>query len=66
MFKVAKEVPIFKTETRLLCNNFKPTSLLSNIGKIIQKLIHLRPDLFLETPFNRCRVKMCHFFVLMF
>ena len=47
--KIAKVVPIFKSETRLLCNNYRPISLLSNIGKIIEKLIHLRLNLFLET-----------------
>ena len=49
MCKIAKVVPIFKSETRLLCNNYRPVSLLSNIGKIIEKLIHLRLNLFLET-----------------
>ena len=48
MCKIAKVVPIFKSETRLLCNNYRPISLLSNIGKIIEKLIHLRLSLFLE------------------
>ena len=49
MCKIAKVVPIFKGETRLLCNNYRPISLLSNIGKIIEKLIHLRLSPFLET-----------------
>ena len=50
MRKVAKVVPICKSETRLLCNNYKPICLLSNIGKIIEKLIQLRRlSLFLET-----------------
>ena len=49
MCKIATVVPIFKSETRLLCNNYRPISLLSNIGKIIEKLIHLRLNLFLET-----------------
>ena len=49
MCKIAKVVPIFKSETRLLCNNYRPISLVSNIGKIIEKLIHLRLNLFLET-----------------
>ena len=47
--KIAKVVPIFKSETRLLCNNYRAISLLSNIHKIIEKLIHLRLSLFLET-----------------
>ena len=45
---MAKVVPIFKSETRLLCNNYRPISLLSNIGKIIEKLIHQRLNFFLE------------------
>ena len=47
--KIDKVVPIFKSETQVLCNNYRPISLLSNIGKIIEKLIHLRLSLFLET-----------------
>ena len=46
--KVAKVVPIFKSETRLLCNSYRPISLLSNIGKIIEKLMHQRLNFFLE------------------
>ena len=49
MCKIAKIVPIFQSKTRLLCNNYRPISLLCNIGKIIEKLIHLRLNLFLET-----------------
>ena len=49
MCKIAKIVPIFKSETHLLCNNYRPISSLSNIEKIIEKLIHLRLNLFLET-----------------
>ena len=45
---MAKVVPIFKSETRLLCNNYRPISLLSNIGKIIEKLMHQRLNFFLE------------------
>ena len=48
MCKIAKVAPIFKSETRSLGNNYRPISLLSNIGKI-EKLIHLRFSLFLET-----------------
>ena len=49
MCKIAKVVPIFKSEAGLLSNNYRPISLLSNIGKIIEKLIHLRLNLSLET-----------------
>ena len=34
MSKIAKVVQIFKSETRMLCNNYSPISLLSDIGKI--------------------------------
>ena len=34
--------------SRLSCNNYTPISLLSNIGKIIEKLIHNRLNHFLE------------------
>ena len=48
MCKTAQVVPVFKSETQLLCNNYRPMSFLSNIGRIIEKLIQLRLDLFLE------------------
>ena len=49
MCKIAKAVSIFKSETRFVCNNYRPISVLSNIGKMIEKLIRLRLNLFLET-----------------
>ena len=48
MCKMTKVVQIFKSETRLLCNNYRPISLISNIGKIIEKLIHLITQSFLR------------------
>ena len=42
--KTAKVIPIFKTGSRLLCNNYRRISLLSNISKIIEKLMHLRGE----------------------
>ena len=36
----AKFIPIFKTESKLPCNNYRPISLLSNISKIIEKIMH--------------------------
>ena len=48
IFKLAKIVPIFKSETRLAINNYRPISLLSNISKIIEKLMHQRLNQFLE------------------
>lgn len=32
--KVAKVIPIHKKETKLLCNNYRPISLLSNLDKM--------------------------------
>ena len=46
--KTAKVIPIFKTESRLLCNNYRPISLLSNIIKIIEKIVHQKSNKFLE------------------
>ena len=48
VFKKAKVVLVFKVESRILCSNYKPITLLSNIGKIIEKLIHKRLNVFLE------------------
>ena len=39
VFKIAKVVPIFKAESRILCSNYRAIPLLSNIGKIIEKLM---------------------------
>ena len=49
ILKIAKVIPIFKSESRVACNNYRPTSLLSSIGKIIEKLMHKRLHNFLET-----------------
>ena len=50
--KTAKVIPIFKTESRLLRNNYRSISLLSNISKIIEKIMHQRLNKFLEE--NNC------------
>ena len=47
-FKIAKVVPIFKAESGILSSDYRPISLLSNIGKIIEKLMHKRLNFFLE------------------
>ena len=46
--KVAKVLPIFKNETRLLCNSYRTIFLPSNIGKIIERLMHQGLNFFLE------------------
>ena len=41
--KISKVIPVFKDKGNYLeCNNYKPISLLSNINKIIEKLMHER------------------------
>ena len=46
--KLAQVIPIFKNYSRLLCTNYRPVSLLSNINKIFEKVIQSRLNLFLE------------------
>ena len=46
--KLAQIIPIFKNDSRLLCTNYRPIYLLSNISKIFEKVIHSRLNLFLE------------------
>ena len=48
--KISKIIPIFKKKgSNLLCENFRPISLLSNINKIFEKIMHKRLYDFLET-----------------
>ena len=47
--KIYIKIPIFKNESRVACNNYRLISLLSNIVKIIEKLMHKRLHIFLET-----------------
>ena len=51
-FKIAKVVPMFKSESRLICKNYRPSLLLSNISKIIETLMHRQLNDFLEQ--DRC------------
>ena len=46
--KLAQVIPISKNDSRLLCTNYRPISLLSNIGKIFEKVIHSRLNFSLE------------------
>ena len=39
--KTANVIPIYKNEDHTLCNNYRPILLLSNISKIIEKLVHM-------------------------
>ena len=47
-FKSANMIPVFKKGDKLEVNNYRPISLISNISKIVEKLIHRRLDSFLE------------------
>ena len=42
VLKTAKVVPVFKKDSKLDYSNYRPISLLSNIEKILEKLICIR------------------------
>ena len=46
--KFADIIPVLKKGSKLLVENYRPISLLSNIGKIFEKTIHSRLSSFLE------------------
>ena len=48
MCKIAKVVPVSNIELRLYYNNYRPISPLSNIAKIIEKIIHIQLINFLD------------------
>ena len=48
VLKTASMTPTFKKGDKLDVNNYRPISLISNISKIIEKLIHKRLNSFLE------------------
>ena len=48
VLKTAKAIPIFKKDSKLDYSNYRPISLLSNIEKVLEKLIYRR----LHTFFN--------------
>ena len=50
--KIARVIPIFKKGDNQDCNNYRPISLLLNIGKLFAKLIKNRLSKFLED--NKC------------
>ena len=41
-------IPIFKKGSRLIVSNYRPISLLSNLNKILEKIVHTRVHKFLE------------------
>ena len=46
--KIAKIIPIHKKDTKLECANYRPISILSNLDKILEKLMYKRIYSFLE------------------
>ena len=42
ILKTAKVVPVFKKGSKLDCCNYRPISLLSNVEKILEKLMYKR------------------------
>ena len=48
ILKISKTIPIFKKGSRLLVSNYRPISLLSNLNKILEKIVHTRVYSFLE------------------
>ena len=48
ILKISKTIPIFKKGSRLLVSNYRPISLLSNLNKILEKIVHNRVYTFLE------------------
>ena len=53
--KTAKIIPVYKKGDPLDCTNYHPISVLSNLGKLIEKLIHSRMNKFLEN--HKCFYK---------
>ena len=45
--KIAKVIPIYKKENPLLCENYRPISLLLIFNKIFEKLIYKRMNAFI-------------------
>ena len=48
MLKIANAIPIFKKDSKLITSNYRPISLLSNINKLLEKLMFARVYKFLE------------------
>ena len=47
--KLAKVIPIYKSKSKELFNNYRPISLLSNMSKVLEKVVHNRLYYFLIT-----------------
>ena len=57
VFKNAKVVPVFKEDSKLDYSNYRPISLLSNIEKILEKLMYERLCTFLNNNNIICNLQ---------
>ena len=48
LLKLANVIPVYKKKDKVLCSNYRPISLLSNISKIYEKVFHSRIYEFFE------------------
>ena len=46
--KIAKVTPVYKKGSKLECTNYRPITLISNLYKIIEKLMHKGSMVFLN------------------
>ena len=46
--KISKIIPIYKAKAKNMFSNYRPISLLPNISKILEKIVHKRLHNFLE------------------
>ena len=49
ILKISSVIPVFKKGSKLECNNYRPISLISNINKLIEKLIVFASIYFFST-----------------
>ena len=42
IFKTSKVTPIYKQDSKLTCSSYRPISLLSNIDKILERIVYNR------------------------
>ena len=49
ILKICKVIPVYKKDSQLNCSNYRPISLLSNIDKILERIMHNHLYKFLET-----------------
>ena len=48
ILKTSKVTPIYKKDSKLKCSNYRPISLLSNIEKILERIVYNRLYKFFE------------------